>query len=156
MSGTSSRKNILKKAPSIGELINPIVLAKKVSVPDTSEGAVGWVHSLEIYRSAMAKIVERNRETSDPSLDFNEDNTHEFIIRTHIAEKISRYVDVVLHDSMLYQIQYVTRVVDGIPFVKLVCTEYMPIEDYEHMAVHIEAPTKDLDDETQFPNFGQW
>lgn len=155
MAGNVS-KNINKKAPHIGELINPIILAKKVTVPDTAEDAVGFTRSLKKYRSAMAKIIERNRETSDPELDFNEDNTHEFIIRTHIAEKIERYVDVIIHDAMLYQVQYVTRVVDGIPFIKLVCTEYMPLTDYEHTPETVVAEEKSLDDNTQFPDFGSW
>lgn len=155
MSGNVN-KNIRKKSPTIAELLNPIILAKKVTVPDTSEDAVGFVRTLNKYRSAMAKIIERNRETSDPELDFNEDNTHEFIIRTHIGEKIERQVDVIIHDAMLYQVQYVTRVVDGIPFVKLVCTEYMPLADYEHSSVTVAPEEKSLDDGVQFPNFGEW
>lgn len=152
MSGNVS-KNIRKKAPKIGELINPIVLAKKETTPD---GDVGFNRTLKVYRSAMAKIVERIRQTSDPELDFNEDVTHEFIIRTHIGEKIDRYVDVVLHDSMLYQVQYVHRLVDGMPYTVLICTEYMPIADYEYTAEIVAPEEKSNDDNTQFPDFGKW
>lgn len=155
MSGNIS-KTIRKKAPKIGELINPIVLAKKETVPNTSEGSVGFTRTLKVYRSAMAKVIERIRQTSDPELDFNEDITHEFIIRTHIAEKIEKFVDVVLHDGMLYQVQYVSRVLDGMPFVNLICTQYMPITDYENTIEHIEPEHKDLDDNVQFPGFGKW
>ena len=58
MSGNVS-KNIRKKAPKIGELINPIVLAKKETVPD---GDVGFTRKLKVYRSAMAKITERIKD----------------------------------------------------------------------------------------------
>lgn len=149
-------KIVKKKAPKIGELINPIVLAKKETVADTAEGATGTIRTLKVYRSTMAKIEERIRQTSDPELDFNEDNTHDFIIRTHIAEKIDRLVDVVLHDNMLYQIQYVQRLVDGTPFLRLVCTEYMPLADYEATTTVVAPEEKNLNDNTQFPRFGEW
>lgn len=154
MSG-NVRKNINKKAPKIGELINPIVLVKKETTPDVTNPAA-WDRKLKPYRSAMAKIVERNRETSDPEIDFQEDNTHEFIFRTYTGESIERNADFVLHDAYIYDIQYVTRVVDGIPYVKLVCTKDSPIEDYDYEQEVIEAPTTDPDDQVQFPGFGEW
>lgn len=147
------RKNINKKGVNISELINPIVLARKNTDPDND---VGFYRKLLVYRSAMAKIVERNRETSDPEMDFQEDNTHEFIFRTYTGELIQDNADYVLHDNYIYDIQYVTRVVDGVPYVKLVCTKDKPIEDYEYTQEIIEPPKTNQEDSTQFPGFGEW
>lgn len=147
------RKNFKKKAPAIGELINPITLARKETLPD---GDVSFTRKLKFYRTAKAKIEERNRETSDPDLDFHEDITHEFIIRTYTGENIENHSDVVLHDNYIYDIQYVTRLIDGVPYLKLVCTKDKPISDYDYEKEEVAANTTNQDDATQFPSIGDF
>ncbi len=146
-------KNIKKKAPKIAELVNPIVLAKKETTPD---GEVGFNRKLKPYRSCYAKIEERERETSSANQAYQKYITHEFTIRTYTGELISPEEDVVLHNGNIYDIKTTQRVIDGIPFIRIITVLDDKVENYEYTSEKLNPPTSDGDDEVQFPEFGKW
>lgn len=143
------------KTPQPGELSRPIVLVKKSDAPDTTGTNVEFDKKLQVYRKAWAKVTIGRGFTRSANRDFEEDITHNFIIRKNPKELIEKYVDAILYDNYMYKIVEVRQLGDDdrSQFIVLACMKQGEIQDYDHTVEEIATPEKNEDDDTQFPNF---
>lgn len=143
------------KNPQPGELSRPIVLAKREDTADITGTNTEFNKKFKVYRKAWAKVGLGRGFTRNANRDFEEDITHNFIIRKNPKEVIEKYVDVILYDSYMYKIVEVRQLGDDdrSQFIVLAAIKQGEIEDFHHTVEEIDAPEKNEDDDTQFPNF---